>query len=157
MSYQRGEIVLVPFPFTDLSQQKARPAVVLSPRRFNERSPDVILAAISSRIPATPDEMELVIRRDDPEFAEAGLRVSSVIKGAQLVTMKQSLVHMTLGRIGDRTLRELDERVALALGLGQLSQETAARRVAETQIEELAARVSQLQARLAELEAAQSD
>lgn len=117
MSYQRGEVVLVPFPFTDLSRQKARPAVVLSPQSFNERSPDVILVAISSKVPDTPDELELVIRQDDPEFAGTGLRAGSVIKAAKLVTMKQSLIYTTLGRLTGRTLRELDGRVVRALGL----------------------------------------
>ncbi len=117
MSYDRGAIVLVPFPFTDLSRQKARPAVVLSPRSFNERSPDVILAAISSKVPTTPSELELVIQQTDPAFANTGLRVSSVIKAAKLVTMEQSLIYTTLGQLADPTLGELDERVARALGL----------------------------------------
>ena len=83
MSYHRGEIVLVPFPFTDLSQQKARPAVVLSPWAFNVRSADVIVAAVSSKVPTTPSKSELVIERDDPALASTGLRVSSVIRGRQ--------------------------------------------------------------------------
>jgi len=117
VSYDRGEIVLVPFPFTDLSRQKARPAVVLSPRRFNERFPDVILAAISSKVPTRPSDLELVIQQSGSAFASTGLRVSSVIKATKLVTMEQSLIYTTLGRLTDRTLRELDERVARALGL----------------------------------------
>ena len=43
-----GEVVLVPFPFTDLSTTKQRPAVILSRARFNRERHDVILAAITS-------------------------------------------------------------------------------------------------------------
>ena len=117
MSYNRGEIVLVPFPFTDLSRQKARPAVVLSPKSFNERSPDVILAAISSKIPSTPGDLEIVIRRADPAFPSTGLRVNSVIKASKLITIEQSLIYRTLGNLADEMLSELDSRVAMALGL----------------------------------------
>ena len=62
MVLKRGDIVLVPFPFTDLTRQKARPTVVVSPQSFNTSSPDVILAAISSQLPPTPSEMEIIIR-----------------------------------------------------------------------------------------------
>ncbi len=49
---QRGDIVLVPFPFTDLSGQKLRPAVIISPDPVGE---DILLAFISSVIPASPN------------------------------------------------------------------------------------------------------
>ena len=47
-SYRRGDIVLVSFPFTDLSSSKRRPALVISPDAFNKRGQDVVLAAITS-------------------------------------------------------------------------------------------------------------
>jgi mRNA interferase MazF len=62
MMLARGDVVLVPFPFTDLTQQKARPAVVLSSREFNQQSPDVILVAVSSQVPDSPGDLELVLR-----------------------------------------------------------------------------------------------
>ena len=47
--YRRGDIVLVPFPFTDLSFTKKRPALVVSPDKFNEHAQDVVLVAITSQ------------------------------------------------------------------------------------------------------------
>jgi mRNA interferase MazF len=117
MAYRRGTIVLVPFPFTDLSQRKARPAVVLSPEHINTRSPDVILAAISSTTPHAPNDLELVLYKTDPLFKATGLRVNSVVKAQKLVTIQQSLIHTTLGQLADPWLHELDLRVMRALGL----------------------------------------
>lgn len=119
MSYQRGDILLVPFPFSDLSRQKARPAVVISPLRFNHRNQDVILVAISSQIPGTLDEFELEIRKDSAAFAPTGLRVNSVIKTAKLITMDQSLIYTILGKLTTETMRELDQRIGRAVGLIQ--------------------------------------
>jgi mRNA interferase MazF len=65
MQYRRGSVVLVPFPFTDLSQSKTRPAVVVSPENINIHSPDIILAAVSSTIPHVPHNLELVLYQTD--------------------------------------------------------------------------------------------
>ena len=48
--YKRGDIVLVLFPFTDLTSSKRRPALVVSPDPFNDGMQDVVLAAITSQI-----------------------------------------------------------------------------------------------------------
>lgn len=50
-AFRRGEVVLVAFPFTDLTTAKMRPALVVSSDAFNSRSLDVIVAAITSQIP----------------------------------------------------------------------------------------------------------
>ncbi len=47
---KRGDIVLVPFPFTDLSSSKRRPALVVSPNAFNEQRQDLVLVAITSHL-----------------------------------------------------------------------------------------------------------
>ena len=47
--YKRGDIVLVSFPFTDLSSSKRRPALVVSPDSFNDTMQDLVLAAITSQ------------------------------------------------------------------------------------------------------------
>ena len=48
--YGRGDIVLVPFPFTDRSSTKKRPALVVSPDSFNKHAQDVVLVAITSQL-----------------------------------------------------------------------------------------------------------
>ncbi len=56
-SFSQGDVVLVPFPFTDLSAIKQRPALVLSPDRSNKVRPDLVVAAITSQIPTIPGDV----------------------------------------------------------------------------------------------------
>ncbi len=48
--YKRGDVVLVPFPFSNLSAAQKRPAVVISSTAYNESSLDVVILAITSKI-----------------------------------------------------------------------------------------------------------
>ena len=98
-----------------------------------------------------PSDMELIIRQGSVEFRPTGLRVSSVIRTAKLVPLKQSLIYRTLGKLDDRTMDEVNERLARAVGLRALIKEIAARRAAETQAEEWAARIDHLEERLAKM------
>ena len=58
-AYNFGDVILVPFPFTDQSQAKQRPAVIVSSARYNTERPDLILMAITSQVrsPATFGEV----------------------------------------------------------------------------------------------------
>jgi mRNA interferase MazF len=48
-SYDAGDVVLVRYPFTDLSTSKRRPAVILSPRSYSDRFDDVVVMPLTSR------------------------------------------------------------------------------------------------------------
>ncbi|MCL4832241.1 MAG: type II toxin-antitoxin system PemK/MazF family toxin [Caldilineaceae bacterium] len=117
MSISRGAVVLVPFPFTDLTRQKPRPAVVLSTDRFNNESDDIILVALSSNTGRPLLDYEFVIQSSDADFAETGLRVPSVVRCGKLVTMDQSLVIATLGKFNTARMNATLSYVRKALGL----------------------------------------
>ncbi len=119
MNYERGDVVLVPFPFTDLSQQKPRPAIVISISAYQQRTEDVIVVAISSKVPVPLPEGELVLSVDSAGFAQTGLRVSSVVRPGKIVTMHQGLVITRLGQISPDALNKLDQQLSKVLGLQQ--------------------------------------
>ncbi|HEX8163794.1 MAG TPA: type II toxin-antitoxin system PemK/MazF family toxin [Pyrinomonadaceae bacterium] len=76
ISYEFGDVVLVPFRFTDQSGTKKRPAVVVSSTSYNASRPDLILMTITSQIRSTPDFGEVAVG----EWQKAGLLKASVIK-----------------------------------------------------------------------------
>jgi mRNA interferase MazF len=93
-SYEFGEIVLVPFPFTDQTAAKKRPAVVVSSPAYNRQRADIILVAITSQVRASPTVGEVPITK----WKEAGLAVPGVIKPV-ISTLKKQLVIKKLGRL----------------------------------------------------------
>jgi mRNA interferase MazF len=117
---RRGDVVLVAFPFTDLTATKVRPAVVVSPDSSHRATPDALLAAVSSVVPSRrllPSELLLSDR--DRGFAVSGLKRSSLVLCGKLFTMEQRLLLRWLGRLDQGSLARLDKALAAAVGLGR--------------------------------------
>lgn len=109
-----GDVVLLPFPFTDLSTTKQRPALVISSEAFNNRQRDVLVVAITSQIPVTLNPEEHCLSSEDQRVA--GLPKPSIVKCGKLLTIDQRLIRKTLGRLSPETLREVRERLLAVLG-----------------------------------------
>ncbi len=76
-TYNPGDIILIPFPFSDFSTFKQRPPVILSARKFNRSNSDVIVAAITSHLDARKEKNEY--RLTATEQRMAGLPKPSAI------------------------------------------------------------------------------
>jgi len=112
---QRGDVVLTPFPFTDMSGARVRPALIVS---ADTSKADVILAFISSVIPiGIPAATEYVLDTNDTEFAGTGLKQTSVFKMDKLMTLEQTRIMRRLGRVSAVLQQKLDSRLRIALGL----------------------------------------
>ncbi len=111
MAFQRGDVVLVPFPYSDLSGAKARPAVVLSSAAYQEVEPDVLVAAITSNLAGTS---EYDYRLDG--WRKAGLVCPSALKPV-IATIEPGRVLQTVGHLTPGDLAEVDSRIKSALGL----------------------------------------
>ena len=73
----KGKIVLLPFPFTDLTAAKLRPALVIY-----EGERDIVVAFISSKIPSELSDADVLITKNHAGFRKAGLKVDSVVDKA---------------------------------------------------------------------------
>ena len=104
-SYKRGDVVLVPFPFTDLSSAKQRPALVVSADAFNSTRDDVLVAAITSQIPAQLAADEFMIPAG--ELAECGLPKPSILRLSKLVALHRQLVFKRVGALPVATLTQV--------------------------------------------------
>ena len=93
----KGKVVLVPFPFDDLSATKVRPAVCLTNPIGMHRH--VVLAFVTSRIPAPLASSDIILDARDPDFSTTGLRVSSTLRLHRLMTVTTSIIQRELGKL----------------------------------------------------------
>ncbi len=93
-TYEFGDVLLVPFPFTDQTGAKRRPAVVVSSRSFNQKRPDLILMPVSSQQRPKPAFGEVFLSSWKPR----GLLSPSVTKPI-VFTLEKSLVTRKLARL----------------------------------------------------------
>ena len=111
----KSKIVLVPFPFDDLSAAKVRPAICLT----NPIGPyrHVVLGFITSRIPIPLLTSDLVIDSQHPDFAMTGLRVSSALRLHRLMTVPTSTIRRELGALPTNLEQQVDQKIKMLFNL----------------------------------------
>jgi mRNA interferase MazF len=107
-----GQVVLVPFPFTDLSEVKRRPVLVLSSRRHNSSSRDFICCGMTSNLANRRNSVLI----DPTEMAEGSIPVQSRIKFDKVFTLERSLVVKALGRVSQHKLATVKQGLISLLG-----------------------------------------
>jgi mRNA interferase MazF len=105
----RGKVVLVPFPFDDLSATKVRPAVCLTEEIGARRH--VVLAFLTSRPRDETLPSDLALAPDDPDFALTGLRVPSTLRLHRLTTVAATFILRELGALSPRLLDQVGAKV----------------------------------------------
>jgi mRNA interferase MazF len=103
MTYKFGDVILVPFPFTDGSSSKKRPAIVISSDSYDRSKPDVILIAVTSQVNTYLQFGEALVN----DWSAAGLLKPSVIKPV-IATVEKNLVIRKLGKLEALDLEALE-------------------------------------------------
>jgi len=102
----KGKIVLVPFPFTDLTATKLRPTLVIY-----EGERDAIVAFISSKIPSELSDIDVLITKDHLGFKKTGLKLNSVIKLDKIATVLKDLIVGELGELDEEMRQEVNRKL----------------------------------------------
>ncbi|MEI7987650.1 MAG: type II toxin-antitoxin system PemK/MazF family toxin [Chloroflexota bacterium] len=113
---ERGDVVLVPFPFTNLITDKKRPAVILSANWYNSVGKDLILAKITGSISNSINRDEVLLSSD--ELSSAGLVKTSIIQVGRVFSLEKTLVIKKLGHLTDDTLNKIDLIIKDIFGIG---------------------------------------
>lgn len=107
-NYSRGEVVLVRYPFSDLSGSKVRPAVIVS---APHSSKDVFILPLTSKTTSLLAG-EFVLA----DWRIAGLNVETAVKRG-IYTVDQTLVAHSLGKLSDSDVGDLNDALRRWLGL----------------------------------------
>lgn len=107
-SYSRNEVILIQFPFSDLTKGKIRPAIVVN---ASHSSQDLLVVALTSKT-SNLRSGEFVLS----DWSSAGLNIESSVKRS-VFTIQEKLVLRSLGTLSKNDVSELDQSLKFWLGL----------------------------------------
>jgi len=112
MTYNRGDVVFVPFMFTDKPVAKNRPALIISSSDYHASRREIIIAAITSHIrhPLFVGDHHI------HDWQACGLVKPSVVT-CILWTVKASMIRRRLGTMPEKDLLDFQRALSQALGL----------------------------------------
>lgn len=104
INYSQGEILFVPFPFTDLSSTKKRPVVVISK---NNSCSDIITCAITSNLRDTNNSLLI----DSSDLEKGRMPLQSLIKSDKIFTLEKSIILKKFGKLKRDKFLELRNKI----------------------------------------------
>jgi len=110
-NYKFGDVVLVPFPFTDQTTTKKRPAVIVSSNDYQRERFDLVLIAITSQSNPVTSFGEITVTK----WKAANLIKPSIIKPV-LTTISKELVIKKLGQLEEVDRQALQNLLQCILG-----------------------------------------
>lgn len=111
MNIAQGLIILTPFPFSDQKSAKLRPALVISSSKFNTKSKDIWVTAISSK--EGNDEFKIHLNQKD--LVLGTLNRSSFIKFTAITTTEKTSIRKIVGQVNAIKIAEVVEKMARIL------------------------------------------
>ena len=106
-AFAKGSVILIPFPFSDLSQAKMRPAVVLA----GVENQDYILCQVTSK----PYADRMAVKIEENDFEKGSLRLVSYARPTKLFTANEDLFFSCVGKLSEAKSHEIVETIVQIL------------------------------------------
>jgi mRNA interferase MazF len=118
MSYERGDVVLVDYPFAEGMGSKVRPALVIQADVWNVRFASTLLVLITSRAPkGAYSAVSVPLAMTDPRFLGSGLQTSSYVCCHMIYTCKHERILSRLGHMAPGVMTDVDRGLRACLNL----------------------------------------
>ncbi len=104
---KKGDIVLIPFPFTNLKGFKKRPAVILYKDNF-----DIVVTFLTTKLKWS-EQTDVLLKPDK----DNRLKKTSLIRTNKLATLEVDLIIGKIGKLSKNNLSELDNKLKVVFGL----------------------------------------
>jgi mRNA interferase MazF len=116
IALQKGDVVLAFFPFSDFSQTKLRPAVVIWASPVDQ---DVTICFVTSQDINNVSTDEFQLQPSDSEFLATGLKAASKVRVTKIVSIERKLITRRLGKLGNDYISTLNTKIIQAFRLNQ--------------------------------------
>ncbi|MEQ6390899.1 type II toxin-antitoxin system PemK/MazF family toxin [Bacillaceae bacterium S4-13-58] len=107
MMYKQGDIVLLPVPFSDLTNRKQRPVLVISSNSYNEVTHDIVVVAITSQL----RNLDYSVVIESKDLKEGKLKVASAIRADKVYTLSKDIVRKKFGQVKTEVMEDVRKKV----------------------------------------------
>lgn len=104
---EQGDIVLIPIPFTDLSSQKRRPVIVVSNNKYNQKTTDLVVVAMTSN----PTNVAHSFAIDNSNLEQGSLNRPGKVRADKIYTLSQNIVVKIFGRVNQKTMARVQQEI----------------------------------------------
>jgi mRNA interferase MazF len=108
---KQRDVLLIPFPFSDLSSSKKRPALVLSNSEYNKSAQDVLCCMITSN----PEKHDYDVYVDSCDMESGRLAMPSKVKPYRIFSVHRSIIIKTIGRLNRSKSEEIIKNIELLI------------------------------------------
>ena len=106
-SIDQRDIVLIPFPYTNLTATKKRPALVISYDIFNKNNQDILVCQITHNLKQRAHSIII----DNSNLENGNLAVESLIKVSKIFTIDKALAIQKIGKVNSKTYRNVYDEI----------------------------------------------
>ena len=103
MRIKQKDLVLIPFPFSDMSSSKVRPGIVISNDKFNSQGDDCLIVPVTTVL----KDMDYSFGIFQEDMKEGELKFKSRVRVDKIACIHQSLVKMKIGVLNDNVLNKI--------------------------------------------------
>ena len=115
ISVNQRDIILIPFPFSDLSQTKKRPSIIVSNKNFNSNSGDVICCAITSN----PRNYDKSVEIANGDLDSGELRYDSRVKPTKIFTLDKRKIIKKMATLNITKSKEIIENLNQSIEINE--------------------------------------
>jgi mRNA interferase MazF len=105
--FKQGDIVLIPVPYSDLTNKKQRPVLVISNDNYNKMTEDLVVVATTSQL----KDLDYSVIIEAKDLNEGELKVTSAIQADKVYTLSKDIVRKKFGEVNSEVLEGVRTKI----------------------------------------------
>ncbi|MFD1737782.1 type II toxin-antitoxin system PemK/MazF family toxin [Bacillus salitolerans] len=107
MMYNQGDIVLILVPFSDLTNRKQRPVLIISNDDYNKITEDIVVVAITSQL----RDLDYSVVIEEANLDEGTLKTTSAVRADKVYTLSKNIVRKKFGKVNTEVLKDVQAKL----------------------------------------------